>query len=70
LYQGKTQFDAVREMNFEPKFYKFALGMNNITSPETLRQRMDQVNGLEVAANTNYLVNTDFALINRANKVY
>jgi hypothetical protein len=46
LCQGKTQFDAVREMSFDPEFYKLALGLENITSSETLRQRMDQVNGL------------------------
>ena len=62
LCQGKTQFDAVREMTFDPEFYKMALGLDNITSSETLRQRMDQVNGLwrniVLESNVNLLTNT------------
>ncbi len=33
-------------MSFDPEFYKLTLCLDKITSPETLRQRMDQVNGL------------------------
>lgn len=41
LCQGKNDFDAVREMDFDPDFYCTALGIQDIPSSETLRQRMD-----------------------------
>ncbi len=41
---GKPQFDAVREMEDDPEFYKYALGVSyKIPSEETLRQRMDDI---------------------------
>ena len=44
LCQGKTEFEAVREMKDDPEFYKDALGLTRgIPSPETLRQRMDAI---------------------------
>lgn len=41
LCQGKNDFEAIREMNSDPEFYKLALGLDTIPSSETLRQRMD-----------------------------
>ena len=44
LCQGKTEFEAVKEMNADPDFFKMALGLKSgIPSPETLRQRMDYI---------------------------
>lgn len=44
LCQGKTEFDAVREMHEDSDFYENALGITRrIPSPETLRQRMDDI---------------------------
>lgn len=44
LCMGKPQFDAVREMEDDPEFYKYALGVAyKIPSEETLRQRMDDI---------------------------
>lgn len=44
LCQGKTQYEAVREMSEDPDFYKIALGIiKDIPSAETLRQRMDRI---------------------------
>lgn len=44
LAQGKTEFDAVREMEDDPGFYEMALGVRRgIPSAETLRQRMDDI---------------------------
>lgn len=44
LVQGKTEFDAVREMDDDPGFYEMALGLRRgIPSAETLRQRMDEI---------------------------
>ena len=44
LVQGKTQFDAVKEMTDDPEFFKDALGIvRAIPSAETLRQRMDDM---------------------------
>lgn len=44
LCQGKTEFEAVKEMNADPDFYKMALGLKSgIPSPETLRQRIDYI---------------------------
>ena len=41
---GKPSFDAVREMDDDPDFYKDALGVcHAIPSAETLRQRLDLV---------------------------
>jgi len=41
LCQGKNDFDAIREMEPDPNFYCKALGIDDIPSSETLRQRMD-----------------------------
>ncbi len=41
LCQGKSDFDAIREMEPDPEFYCKALGIDDIPSSETLRQRMD-----------------------------
>ena len=44
LAQGKTQYEAVKEMSDDPEFYKDALGIvRAIPSAETLRQRMDDI---------------------------
>ena len=42
LCQGKTDFEAVKEMRDDPAFFETALGLRHgIPSPETLRQRMN-----------------------------
>jgi hypothetical protein len=41
LCQGKSDFDAIREMEPDPDFYCKALGIDDVPSSETLRQRMD-----------------------------
>lgn len=44
LAQGKTQYEAVKEMADDSKFFKDALGIvRAIPSAETLRQRMDDI---------------------------
>ena len=44
LTQGKTQFEAVKEMSDDPEYYRYALGITRaIPSAETLRQRMDDI---------------------------
>ena len=44
LAQGKTRFEAVKEMADDPEYYKDALGIvRAIPSAETLRQRMDDI---------------------------
>ena len=44
LCQGKTEYDAVREMFDDPEYYKLALGITReIPSAETLRQRMNSI---------------------------
>lgn len=44
LAQGKTQYEAVKEMADDPEFFKNALGIvRAIPSAETLRQRMDDI---------------------------
>ena len=44
LSQGKTQFEAVKEMEDDPEYFKDALGIvRAIPSAETLRQRMDDI---------------------------
>lgn len=44
LTQGKTQYEAVKEMADDPKFFKDALGIiRAIPTAETLRQRMDGI---------------------------
>ena len=43
LCQAKTYFEAVNDMKDDPEFYKDALGIARIPSPETLRQRMDDI---------------------------
>lgn len=41
LCQGKNDFDAIRELEPDPDFYCKALGIDDIPSSETLRQRME-----------------------------
>ena len=44
LCQGKTAFEDIREMQDDPEYYKYALGITRaIPSPETTRQRMDDI---------------------------
>ena len=44
LAQGKTDYDAVKEMADDPEFFRDALGIvRAIPSAETLRQRMDDM---------------------------
>ena len=44
LCQGKTEFEAVKEMRDDSDFYECALGITrSIPSAETLRQRMDDI---------------------------
>lgn len=44
LCQGKTKFEDIREMQDDPDYYKYALGITRaIPSPETARQRMDDI---------------------------
>ena len=44
LCMGKPQYSSVNEMNDDPEFYKYALGITrSIPSEETLRQRMDVI---------------------------
>ena len=45
LCQGKSDFDYIREMDSDPDFYCKALGIHEIPSSETLRQRLDIVVG-------------------------
>lgn len=44
LCMGKPQYGAVHEMDDDPEFYQYALGITrSIPSEETLRQRMDDI---------------------------
>lgn len=43
LCQGKSDFEDILEMKDDPDFFAQALGIKKITSPETLRQRMDEL---------------------------
>lgn len=44
LCMGKPQYGAVHEMDDDPEFYKYALGITRaVPSEETLRQRMDGI---------------------------
>lgn len=44
LCMGKPAYQAVHEMDDDPDFYKYALGITrSIPSEETLRQRMDDI---------------------------
>ena len=44
LCQGKTDYEAVREMHEDRAYHKMALGIaRDIPSAETLRQRMDEI---------------------------
>ena len=44
LCQGKTSYESVREMEDDPEYYKYALGITReIPSAETLRLRMDEI---------------------------
>jgi hypothetical protein len=45
LCQGKSDFDYIREMDSDPDFYCKALGVRDIPSSETLRQRLDMAGG-------------------------
>ena len=41
---GKPQYEAVKEFEDDPEFFKYALGIvREFPSPETLRQRMDDI---------------------------
>ena len=43
LAQGKTAYEALKEMHKDPSFYSRALKINSIPSVETLRQRLDML---------------------------
>lgn len=43
LCQGKSDFEAIRPFWEDDEFFAAALGVQNVPSPETLRQRMDKV---------------------------
>jgi len=44
LAQGKTEYEAVREMEDDPEYFEMALAIKRgIPSAETLRQRMDGI---------------------------
>lgn len=44
LTMGRTSYDDVHELDDDPDFYKYALGITrSIPSAETLRQRMDDI---------------------------
>src|SRR5690606_36368409 len=45
LCQGKSDYDFIREMESDQDFYCTALDIKHIPSSETLRQRLDMVNG-------------------------
>ncbi|CAG0967145.1 IS1380 family transposase [Geobacter sp.] len=43
LCQGKSDFEAIRPFWEDDEFFSAALGVQKVPSPETLRQRLDQV---------------------------
>ena len=43
LCQGKSDFEAIRPFREDDAFFAAALGVHDVPSPETLRQRMDKV---------------------------
>lgn len=43
LCQGKSDFEAIRPFWEDDEFFAAALGVQDVPSPETLRQRMDKV---------------------------
>lgn len=43
LCQGKSDFEAIRPFWEDDEFFAAALGVQKVPSPETLRQRLDQV---------------------------
>ncbi len=43
LCQGKSDFEAIRPFWEDDEFFAAALGVKNVPSPETLRQRMDKI---------------------------
>lgn len=43
LCQGKSDFEAIRPFFDDDEFFAAALGVKNVPSPETLRQRMDKM---------------------------
>lgn len=43
LCQGKSDFEAIRPFWEDDEFFAAALGVQNVPSPETLRQRLDKV---------------------------
>lgn len=43
LCQGKSDFEAIRPFWVDDEFFAAALGVQKVPSPETLRQRLDQV---------------------------
>lgn len=42
LCQGKNDFEAIRPFFEDDEFFRCALGLTRVPSPETLRQRLDQ----------------------------
>lgn len=63
LCQGKSDFDAIREMQEDPTAFEYALGIKNIPSSETLRQRLDMAKGKFRTA----ILEENVNLLNRAN---
>jgi hypothetical protein len=43
LCQGKSDFEAIRPFFEDDEFFAAALGVKDVPSPETLRQRMDKI---------------------------
>jgi hypothetical protein len=43
LCQGKSDFEAIRPFFEDDEFFAAALGVKNVPSPETLRQRLDRI---------------------------
>ena len=64
LCQGKTAFEDIREMQEDPEFYKYALGITRkLPSAETLRQRMDDI-GKSLRTN---ILEANINMLNTAN---
>jgi hypothetical protein len=51
LCQGKTEYEDIRELQEDARFYCQALHITSIPSSETVRQRMDSI-GFDIAATT------------------
>jgi hypothetical protein len=65
LIQGKTDYADMEEMQFDPSYYCSALKMQSIASPETVRQRLDDI-GFELAA-TDLLMEENVKLLTQNN---